>query len=285
MTQAEKEQGTVGALAFSLAARPKAAGSASSSSVKQEVPLPPTPPPPPLRRTVTAKQPPSKPSRKVTPPPAPPPESYIILEDDPMDSEETAAAAATSQQETVSIKKKPQTSIKEEPDWDPSPVATPTGEGEEEEEAHDQEVEEVIIESDSEDERKQCEMIMEGMDKLVAAEKLREERRAMVEGVDPSKTRFELLVNVRRLMQMTVSGDKKLTEDCDLTRGRTNPADVDQTTDDTATSLSGDKSQGERDQKKSLLTKRLRSYSCRKLARSWPQKALNPSTRSSMDSR
>ena len=254
MIQAERAEQTVGALASTYDARPKAKGisSASSSSAKQEL-RPPPPPPPPAGRPV--KQEPRPPQQE--------PE-YIVMEDDPMEPpfEETedAAAAATSQQETMPIeeldtpmpsKEEPEPSQQEPmainaksedaPDWGPD----------QQEEEDDQGVwSPITVESDSEDEREQCEAILRSMDSLVASEKLKEQRRAMANGETPSMSRFELLVKVQRLMQTTMSRDRKLTEDCEV-ENEANPAEADQTKDDdTATSLDEDKSQGQGSQKK-----------------------------------
>jgi len=205
-----------------------------------------------------SKQPPS-------PKPRPPPQEveYIVLEDEPMkppvEETEDAAAAATSQQEPMLIEEADTPMpIKEEPEpnqQEPMPIkekcedAADWGPGQQEEQ--DQERwSPITLESDSEDEREQCEAILSCMDSLVASEKLKEQRRAMANGETPSKSRFELLVNLQRLMQTTMSRDRKLTEDCEV-ENEANPAEADQTKDDdTATSLDEDKSQGQGSQKK-----------------------------------
>ena len=61
--------------------------------------------------------------------------------------------------------------------------------------------------SDSEDERQQCVQILENMDALVASETAREEERAASSDTRPSHTRLELLLMVRKLMQMHVKGE------------------------------------------------------------------------------
>ena len=60
--------------------------------------------------------------------------------------------------------------------------------------------------SDSEDERQQCNEILQNMDEMIAAETRREQIRANAGENKPSRTRIELLLRIKRLMQMHVTG-------------------------------------------------------------------------------
>ena len=201
MRQAGRADATTAALASTfLASSKSSARPRRAEQQSQDRPLPPTPPLPPSRRQSTP--PPPKPTRK-------PP---LV--------------------ETVAPK--------DEPDWGSAENETP-----EDWECLDQDVaagvsasslkEDEDPASDIEDERNQCTEILKHMDALVAAETLREEERAASAGAKPAWTRLGLLVKVRRLMQMHVSGTATADDELDI-KGQQETVDAEMQTDKTATS-------------------------------------------------
>ena len=201
MRQAGRADATTAALASTfLASSKSSARPRRAEQQSQDRPLPPTPPLPPSRRQSTP--PPPKPTRK-------PP---LV--------------------ETVAPK--------DEPDWGSAENETP-----EDWECLDQDVaagvsassqkEDEDPASDIEDERNQCTEILKHMDALVAAETLREEERAASAGAKPAWTRLGLLVKVRRLMQMHVSGMATADDELDI-KGQQETVDAEMQTDKTATS-------------------------------------------------
>ena len=201
MRQAGRADATTAALASTfLASSKSSARPRRAEQQSQDRPLPPPPPLPPSRRQSTP--PPPKPTRK-------PP---LV--------------------ETVAPK--------DEPDWGSAENETP-----EDWECLDQDVaagvsasslkEDEDPASDIEDERNQCTEILKQMDALVAAETLREEERAASAGAKPAWTRLGLLVKVRRLMQMHVSGTATADDELDIV-GQQETVDAEMQTDQTATS-------------------------------------------------
>ena len=202
MHQAGRADATRAALASTfLASSKSSARPRPEVQQSQDKTVPPTPPLPPRSRQPTP--PPPKPERK------------------------------TPRVETVAPKD-------EQPDWNSAEDETP-----EDWECLGQDVaagvsasslkEEEDPASDVEEERNQCMEILKNMDALVAAETLKEEQRAASAGAKPTWTRLGLLVKVRRLMQMHVSGTATADDELDIV-GQKKTVDSDMQTDPTATS-------------------------------------------------
>ena len=91
--------------------------------------------------------------------------------------------------------------------------------------------------SDSEDERNQCAEILKNMDALVVAETKKEEEKVESASATATFTRLELLLRIRRLMQLHVSGEAPASDELEIV-GQKKTKDADQQTEDeTAQSL------------------------------------------------
>lgn len=107
------------------------------------------------------------------------------------------------------------------------------------------------VQSDSEEERRECKAVLENMDVLIKSQEAREKRRAEAAGEQVSQSRLDVLITLQRLMQMHVAGeDTKLDEliavqERMLNSNSATSQDKERQAKDAATSPTSDSDEGE----------------------------------------